>query len=61
MSIPESNTYNLSKTEKNLLIEAMCTEQSQMLKSNSEAYASERYRMLENLKVKLKVDGKARD
>lgn len=61
MSIPESNTYNLSKAEKNLLIEAMCTEQSHMLKSNPEAYASERYHMLENLKVKLKSDGKARD
>lgn len=50
----EDNAYFLTKAERTLLIESLCNEQSTMLKNNSEAYASERWVMLENLKVRFK-------
>ena len=50
----EDNAYFLTKVERTLLIEALCNEQSLMLKNNPEAYASERWMMLENLKVRFK-------
>lgn len=50
----EDNAYFLTKVERILLIESLCNEQSLMLKNNPEAYASERWMMLENLKVRFK-------
>ena len=50
----EDNALFLTKAEKVLLIESLCNEQSLMLKNNPEAYASERWMMLENLKVRFK-------
>lgn len=50
----EDNALFLTKAERVLLIELICNEQSSMLKNNPEAYASERWMMLENLKVRFK-------
>lgn len=50
----EDNAYFLTEAERILLIESLCNEQSWMLKNNPEAYASERWVMLENLKVRFK-------
>lgn len=50
----ENNDYFLTEAEKVLLIELICNEQSLMIRNNSEAYTSERWVVLENLKVKFK-------
>lgn len=51
---PETFDEFLAEAERTLLIESLCNEQSLMLKNNPEAYASERWVMLENLKVRFK-------
>lgn len=50
----EDNALFLTRAERVLLIELICNEQPLMLKNNPEAYTSERWVMLENLKVKFK-------
>ena len=50
----EDNAYFFTEAEKTVIIESLCDEQSLMLKNNPESYASERWVMLENLKVRFK-------
>lgn len=44
----------LNKEEKKLLIEMICNEQTNMIVENSSQYESEKYKTLEELKVKIK-------
>lgn len=44
----------LKQKEKNILLELICKEQTQMLQSNQEAYNYEKYKLLEKIKIKVK-------
>lgn len=44
----------LSKNERKLLIELICNEQTHMIVKDHTKYESEKYRELEELKVKIK-------
>ena len=44
----------ISKEEKKLLIELICNEQTHMIVKNHTKYDSDKYRKLEELKVKIK-------
>lgn len=47
-------TPELTQIEKKLLIEIICDEQSKMIINNHTSYESDRYKMLEHIKVKIK-------
>ena len=44
----------INKEEKKLLIELICNEQTHMIVKNHTKYESEKYKKLEELKVKIK-------
>ena len=44
----------INKEEKKLLIELICNEQTHMIIKDNKKYESEKYRKLEELKVKIK-------
>ena len=44
----------LSKSERKMIIELICNEQTHMIIKDSEKYTSEKYKKLEELKVKIK-------
>lgn len=48
------NKRFISKENKQLLIELICTEQTKMIVEDSSKYESEKYIRLEKLKVKIK-------
>ena len=43
-----------SKEEKRLLIELICEEQTNMIVNDNSLYGSNKYRLLEELKIKIK-------
>lgn len=47
----------LTKEEKKLLVELICDEQSKMIINNHTNYKSDRYKILEDLKIKIKKLG----
>lgn len=44
----------LSKTDKKLLVELICHEQASIIRNNHADYSGDRYKQLEQLKVKVK-------
>lgn len=44
----------LKNGEKNILVELICSEQTQMLAKDKDAYNHDRYKNLERIKVKVK-------
>ena len=48
------NKINLTKEEKKMLIELICNEQTHMIIKDHTKYESEKYKKLEELKVKIK-------
>lgn len=50
----QDSAYFLNDTDKKLLIELICSEQSSMIKQDSNCYNSDRYVHLEKLKIQLK-------
>lgn len=50
--VSEKNVFD--KSERKLLIELICNEQTHMIVKDHTKYGSEKYRKLEELKVKLK-------
>lgn len=44
----------LKNTEKSILVELICNEQTQMLMRDKEAYNHDKYKSLEMIKVKVK-------
>lgn len=44
----------ITKKEKRLLVELICDEQSKMIIADNMSYKSNKYKTLENLKVKIK-------
>lgn len=45
---------SFSKEEKKIIIELICNEQTQMIVEDSSNYVSDRYKKLEEVKVKIK-------
>ena len=50
----ESNNDTISKSEKKILIELICNEQTRMIIEDHTQYDSDRYRDLETLKIRIK-------
>jgi hypothetical protein len=50
----DNKVFQCSSLECRLIIESLCTEQTRMIKENAEAYKSEKWTMLEQLKIKFK-------
>ena len=48
------NKINLTKEEKKMLIELICNEQTHMIIKDHTKYESDKYKKLEELKVKIK-------
>lgn len=48
------NKINLTKEEKKILIELICNEQTHMIVKDHTKYDSQKYKKLEELKVKIK-------
>ena len=48
------NRINLTKEEKKMLIELICNEQTHMIVKDHTKYDSDKYKKLEELKVKIK-------
>ena len=48
------NKYIFTKEEKKILIELICNEQTHMIIKNHTRYGSDKYKKLEELKVKIK-------
>ena len=48
------NKINLTKEEKKMLIELICNEQTHMIVKDHTKYESDKYKKLEELKVKIK-------
>ena len=48
------NKTNLTKEEKKMLIELICNEQTHMIIKDHTKYESDKYKKLEELKVKIK-------
>lgn len=46
--------HNLSKNEKKIIIELICNEQTHMIIKDHTKYNSDKYKRLEELKVKIK-------
>lgn len=50
----ENISQNLSKYDKKIMIELICNEQTHMIIKDHTKYESEKYKKLEELKVKIK-------
>jgi hypothetical protein len=49
-----SECIELTAGERRLLVEALCTEQTVTIQNNPEAFSSERWMLMESLKIKLR-------